>query len=184
MLEKKFQVFNDFEYAMRYLIREGYTRPENLAIRGGSNGGLLVGAMITGAPYLFNCAVGQVGLYDMVRYHRFPPGELWTPEYGNADQADQTGFIWAYSPYHQVLPGVSYPAAFIQTAESDTRVHWMHSAKFAAALQTFGAARGPVLFWLQRQAGHGQGMNWSDRIKETVQVYTFVLSQIGDPAEN
>ncbi|MDP8255662.1 MAG: prolyl oligopeptidase family serine peptidase [Candidatus Alcyoniella australis] len=182
MRERKFQVFEDFQYAMRYLIRQGYTNPERLAIRGGSNGGLLVGAMITRAPYLFGCAVGQVGLYDMVRYHRFPPGELWVPEYGSADEPGQTGYIWAYSPYHQVLPKVAYPPSLILTAESDTRVHWMHSAKFAAALQASGNARGPILFWLQRQAGHGQGMNWSDAAQQTIRSYYFVIEQIGDPA--
>ncbi|MDP8223388.1 MAG: prolyl oligopeptidase family serine peptidase [Candidatus Lernaella stagnicola] len=182
MEEKKFQVFKDFEYAMRYLIREDYTRPEKLAIRGGSNGGLLVGAMITGVPHLFAAAVGQVGLYDMVRYHKFPPAQLWIPEYGSADVPEQTGYLWAYSPYHQVLPGVRYPASFIHTAESDTRVHWLHSAKFAAALQAAGPSRGPILFELQRQAGHGQGMNWSDVMKKTADTYYFLLDQIGDPA--
>lgn len=182
MREKKFQVFKDFEYAMRYLIREKISRPARLAIRGGSNGGLLIGAMITSTPHLFGCAVGQVGLYDMVRFHRFPPAQLWTPEYGNADEPGDTGYMWAYSPYHQVLPGVYVPPTFIQTAESDTRVNWLHSAKFTAALQSNAGDGGPVLFWLQREAGHGQGMNWSDQMKETEQVYRFIIAQIGDPA--
>ena len=183
MLDKKFQVFEDFEYAMRYLIRQNYTRPEHLAIRGGSNGGLLVGAMITRAPYLFSAALGHVGLYDMVRYQKFPPAQLWVPEYGSADNPDQTGFILGYSPYHQVLPGVRYPACFIQTAESDTRVNWLHSAKFSAALQRANIGNKPILFYLQRKAGHGQGMNWSEMVNETVQTYKFIIDQIGDPAK-
>jgi len=183
MEQNKFQVFSDFEYAMRFLIRKGYTRPEKLAIRGGSNGGLLVGAMITQNPHLFGCAIGQVGLYDMIRYHKFPPGELWISEYGSSDNPNQTGYLWAYSPYHQVLPGVKYPPTFIMTAESDSRVHWSHSAKFTAVLQDANNTGGPILFHLQKQAGHGQGMNWSDIIKEVIMVYKFVIKQIGDPKE-
>jgi len=182
MFAQKFQGFADFEYAMRYLIRAGYTQPDKLAIRGGSNGGLLVGAMITARPHLFKCAVGSVGLYDMVRYHQFPPAELWVSEYGRSDNPEETGFLWAYSPYHQVLSGVRYPACLIDTAESDTRVYWAHSAKFVAALQDANRHGGPILFYLRREAGHGQGMNWSDMIKETIQMYAFIFDQVGDPA--
>ena len=182
MKGKKFQVFQDFQYAMRYLHREKYTNPEKLAIIGGSNGGLLVGAMLTQAPYLFEAGVGDVGLYDMVRYHQFPPGEIWSTEYGMAKNPKDVGYLWAYSPYHQVIEGVQYPATLIETAESDTRVHWMHSAKFAAALQHANASKNPILFLLRSKAGHGQGKSWSETVKEYADKYRFIMSRIGDPS--
>jgi len=179
MLENKHQVFRDFEYAMRYLIREGYTRPQRLAITGGSNGGLLMGAMMTQAPELFQAAVGKVGLYDMIRYHLFPPAELWIPEYGSADNPEQAGYLYGYSPYHQVLPGVRYPAFFGMTAKSDTRVSWVHTAKFVAALQEATSGTAPILFHIEEQAGHGQGKGRSDRLKEDVMMYRFIESELG-----
>ena len=183
MREKKYQVFQDFQYAMRYLHRENYCSPKTLAIIGGSNGGLLVGAMLTQAPYLFEAGVGDVGLYDMVRYHLFPPGEIWSTEYGMSKNANQTGYLWAYSPYHQTIRGAHYPAALIETAESDTRVHWMHSAKFAAAMQYANASDNPILFLLRRKAGHGQGKSWSESVKEYADKYRFIMSRIGDPSQ-
>ncbi len=181
--EKKFQVFFDFEYAMRYLIREGYTTPAHLAIEGGSNGGLLVGAMMTRVPHLFHVGLSSVGLYDMVRYHKFPPAQLWIPEYGNADKATDTGFLLGYSPYHQVLKGVKYPALFADTAMKDTRVHWLHTAKFIAALQAATSGDAPILFYLERRAGHGMGKGKSDVTKEYINKFKFMMQQIGDPSQ-
>ncbi|MFN3199234.1 MAG: prolyl oligopeptidase family serine peptidase [Bradymonadia bacterium] len=174
MKANKFQVFEDFEFAMRALHREGYSRPDRLAIMGGSNGGLLVGALITRAPHLFAGAVGQVGLYDMVRFHTFPPGALWVDEYGCADDPEQAGYIWAYSPYHQVVSGVRYPAVMCTTAEQDTRVHWAHTAKFVAALQEAQAAEAPILMRFRRAVGHGAGKSRSDTVREQVEVYAFL----------
>jgi len=180
--EKKFQVFRDFEYAMRYLLREGYTSVDHLAIRGGSNGGLLMGAMITQAPHLFSCALTSVGLYDMVRYHQFPPGELWADEYGSAANPGDTGYLWAYSPYHQIVPGVSYPAVMATTAQQDTRVHWMHTVKFMAALKAAQKGDAPLLFLMDRDSGHGFGKTKSETAREYADQFKFVMSVIGDPS--
>lgn len=175
---RKFQVFEDFEYAMRALHRGGYTRPDRLAIMGGSNGGLLVGALITRAPHLFRAAVAQVGLYDMLRFHTFPPGALWVDEYGSSDEPEQAGYLWAYSPYHQVTPGVRYPAVLATTAEQDTRVHWAHTAKFIAALQAAQAGEAPILMRFRRAVGHGAGKSRSDTVAEQVEVFTFLLDAL------
>jgi len=183
MLDRKFQVFKDFEYAMRFLHKQGYTRPERLAIEGGSNGGLLVGAMVTSVPYLFAAGVGSVGLYDMIRYHKFPPGELWTGEYGSADNYTDTGFLLGYSPYHQIIKGVKYPAVYGHTADTDTRVHWVHTAKFIAALQAASASNAPILFHRDSGAGHGMGKGKSDAAREYIMKMTFLFSIIGDPAQ-
>lgn len=176
--EHKHQVFRDFEYAMRHLIRTGWTRPARLAITGGSNGGLLMGAMMTQAPELFRACVGRVGLYDMVRYHRWPPAELWVDEYGSADDPEQIGYLLGYSPYHQVLPGVAYPAFLGLTALADTRVTWIHTAKFVAALQEATAGKAPILFFREEKAGHGAGKGRTDRVKEEAMMYDFIVSQL------
>ncbi len=178
MFDRKFQVFADFEYAARHLIREGYTRPSRLAILGGSNGGLLVGALVTRAPFLFRAAVGKVGLYDMVRFTKFPPAELWIKEYGSPDDPSQLPYLWAYSPYHQVLEGVEYPAVLLTTADKDTRVHWAHTAKFAAALQAASAGGRPVLMRFETQAGHGAGKRTSAVIEEYAELYQFLLGTL------
>ena len=179
MLDKKFQVFSDFEYAMRYLVAEGYTRPDRLGVIGGSNGGLLVGAAVTRVPHLFRAGVAKVGLHDMVRYHRFPPAELWVDEYGSADDPKQTGYLWAYSPYHQVVDGVSYPAVLASAAENDTRVSWVHTAKFVARLQEAHAGERPILMRFERSAGHGAGKATRAITAEYVETYLFLLSQLG-----
>lgn len=184
MLGKKHQVFRDFEYAMRYLIKEKYTSPSKLVISGGSNGGLLMGAMMTEAPYLFAAAMGSVGLYDMIRYHKFPPAELWVDEYGSSDNESDTGFLLGYSPYHQVINSVKYPAFLGDTAMSDTRVHWLHTAKFVAALQNATVSNQPILFHLESKAGHGSGKKKSMIAKEYADKFVFMFSIVGDPAEN
>lgn len=179
--EKKFQVFLDFEYAMRFLVRSGITRPARLGIQGGSNGGLLVGAMITRAPHLFAAAIGSVGLYDMIRYHRFPPAELWVDEYGNPEESTDIGYLLGYSPYHQVVDGVRYPAVLLPTADKDTRVHWMHTAKFAARLQEAQAGPAPILFQLKQKQGHGAGKGRSDIIQDYRDRYAFLFSHLKVP---
>lgn len=179
MLGRKHQVFGDFEYAMRHLLREGYTRPDKLALLGGSNGGLLVGAAITRVPHLFRAGVAKVGLYDMLRYHRFPPAELWIEEYGSAENAEQAAYLFAYSPYHQVLDGVAYPAVLAHTAEKDTRVHWAHTAKFVARLQEATASPHPILLRFERAAGHGAGKATSAVAREYAEMYLFLLAELG-----
>jgi prolyl oligopeptidase len=135
--------------------------------------------MLTRVPHLFRAAVGNVGLYDMVRYHRFPPAELWVDEYGSAEDAGQLGYLLGYSPYHQVIDGVRYPAALLTTADRDTRVHWMHTAKFAARLQQATTSKEPVLFYLNRKEGHGAGKGKSDIIRDCVRRYAFLLHELG-----
>ena len=179
MLDRKFQVFSDFEYAMRYLHREGYTRPDRLGVIGGSNGGLLVGAAVTRVPHLFRAGVAKVGLHDMVRYHKFPPAELWVDEYGSADDPEQLGYLWAYSPYHQVVDGVRYPAVLASAAENDTRVSWVHTAKFVARLQEANVGTAPILMRFEREAGHGAGKATRAITAEYVETYLFLLSQLG-----
>jgi len=178
-LANKHQVFRDFEYAMRHLIRAKWTKPAKLAITGGSNGGLLMGAMMTQAPELFAACVGRVGLYDMIRFHRWPPAQLWVDEYGSADDASQIGYLLGYSPYHQVLPGVAYPSFLGLTAKADTRVTWIHTAKFVAALQEATAGTAPILFHLEEKAGHGAGKGRSDRVKEEAMMFRFIEAQLG-----
>ncbi|WP_437334330.1 prolyl oligopeptidase family serine peptidase [Sorangium sp. So ce394] len=154
MLLKKQNVFDDFIAAAEHLVREGYTRPERLAIQGGSNGGLLVGAALTQRPELFGAVLCGVPLLDMVRYHLFGSGKTWISEYGSADDPAQFKALYAYSPYHHVKPGTRYPAVLLLSADSDDRVDPMHARKFAAALQA-ASAGGPVLLRIERNAGHG-----------------------------
>lgn len=183
-LANKERVFEDFEAVIRWLGGDsGISRPERIAITGGSNGGLLMGAMITRAPDAFAAVVANVGLYDMVRYHRFPPAELWITEYGSADDAEQLRWLLGYSPYHRVRDGVRYPATLITTADHDTRVHWAHSTKFAARLQdATGEAEPRVYFHMARQQGHGAGTRRSDTVERYVRLFTFVERFVGGPA--
>ncbi len=184
MLENKERVFEDFEAAIRFLATSGITRPERIGITGGSNGGLLVGAMLARAPETFGAAAAYVGLYDMVRYHRFPPAELWVPEYGSADDPAQLEYLHRYSPYHR-LTERAYPATLIETADHDTRVHFGHSTKFAARLQTVQRGDAPILFFMERQIGHGSGTRRSDLVERYVRMYAFFESALGgaEPSE-
>src|SRR5207245_5726726 len=135
MLDKKQNVFDDFIAAAEYLIAQKYTDKDHLAIRGGSNGGLLVGAAFTQRPDLFRAVVCQVPLLDMLRYPHFQIAKLWIPEYGSAEDPKQFDFVYAYSPYHHVKAGVEYPAILFMTADTDTRVDPMHAKKMAALMQ-------------------------------------------------
>ena len=180
MLENKEHVFEDFEAVITWLGGEsGISKPERIAITGGSNGGLLMGAMLTRVPERFAATASYVGLYDMVRYHHFPPAELWVSEYGSAEDADQFRVLHAYSPYHHIVEGTRYPSTLIETADHDSRVHWAHSTKFAAALQEANASDRPIYFWMSREQGHGAGTRLSDLVTKYARMYTFFERELG-----
>jgi prolyl oligopeptidase len=179
MLGRKQNSFDDLVAAAEWLIREGYTRPERLAAAGGSNGGLLMGAVLTQRPDLFRAIVIQVPLLDMLRYHRFLIARLWIPEYGSADDPEQFRWLRAYSPYHHVRAGVSYPAVLLATAESDSRVDPMHARKMAARLQASTSSERPILLRLEARAGHGAGKPLSKVLAEMTDTWTFVFSEVG-----
>lgn len=181
MLANKQQCFDDFYAGADWLVVEGRTSRERLAIRGGSNGGLLVGAAVTQRPDLCQAAVCMVPLLDMLRYHRFLIGALWVPEYGNPDDPEQFAVIAAYSPYQRVADGTRYPATLITTAESDSRVDPMHARKFAARLQAATSApeERPVLVRIESRAGHGVGKPAWKQADEAADVFAFVFWQLG-----
>jgi prolyl oligopeptidase len=179
ILASKQNSFDDFIGAAEWLIAEGYTRPERLAVAGGSNGGLLVGAALTQRPELFRAVLVQVPLLDMLRYHRFLIARLWIPEYGSADDPAQFRWLRSYSPYHHVRNGVAYPAVLLATAESDTRVDPMHARKMAARLQAATSAERPILLRLEARAGHGAGKPLSKVLDELTDSWTFVFSELG-----
>ncbi|MDX2193425.1 MAG: prolyl oligopeptidase family serine peptidase [Gemmatimonadales bacterium] len=179
MLDRKQNVFDDFIGAAEYLVREGYTNPRRLAIQGGSNGGLLVGAVMTQRPELFGVALLAVGVMDMLRYHRFTVGWGWVPEYGSADSASQFPYLAKYSPLHNLKPGTDYPATLVTTADHDDRVVPGHSFKFAAALQAASAGRRPALIRIETKAGHGGGKPTGKVIEETADLYAFTLANLG-----
>jgi len=182
MFEKKQNVFDDFIAAAEFLISEKYTDKEHLAIQGGSNGGLLMGAAVTQRPDLFRAVVCQVPLLDMLRYQNFQIAKLWIAEYGSADDPKQFDFIYAYSPYHHVKAGTEYPAILFMTADTDTRVDPMHAKKMAALMQA-EAANGqsrerPILLRIDTKAGHGQGKPITKQIEELTDIYSFLFWQL------
>ena len=179
MLERKQNVFHDFIAAAEYLVGEGYTSPSRLAISGGSNGGLLVGAALTQRPDLFRAVVCQVPLLDMLRYHRFLIARLWIAEYGSAESADQFPYLYAYSPYHRVRDGVAYPAVLFTTAESDTRVDPLHARKMTALLQSVQESGNPILLRVETRAGHGVGKPIAKVIDEQTDIWSFLVWQLG-----
>lgn len=154
---KKQNVFDDFIAAAEWLIANGYTKSAKLAIAGGSNGGLLVGACMTQRPDLFGAALAAVGVMDMLRFHKFTIGWAWTSEYGSPDNPEEFKALYAYSPLHNIKPGTAYPATLITTADHDDRVVPAHSFKFAATLQAAQAGNAPVLIRIETKAGHGAG---------------------------
>jgi prolyl oligopeptidase len=178
MLEKKQNVFDDFIGAAEYLVANKYTNSNKLAISGGSNGGLLVGACITQRPELFKAALPAVGVLDMLRFHKFTVGWGWTVEYGNADSSKQFPFLYKYSPYHNLKPGTSYPAVMVTTADHDDRVVPAHSFKFAARLQEMHKGNNPVLIRIESKAGHGAGKPISKTIEELTDVWGFVMQNL------
>jgi prolyl oligopeptidase len=181
MLGRKQNVFDDFIAAAELLIDKGYTDRDHLAIQGGSNGGLLIGAAVTQRPELFRAAVCQVPLLDMVRYHRFLIARLWVPEYGSAENEKDFRWLYAYSPYHHVKDGVRYPAVLLATAESDTRVDALHARKMAARLQaaTASGADRPVLLRIEPKAGHGAGKPRALVLDELTDTWSFLFWQLG-----
>ena len=183
MLDKKQNVFDDFIAASEYLIAQKYTDKDHLAVSGGSNGGLLMGAMITQRPDLFRAAVCAVPLRDMLRYQNFQIAKLWIPEYGSADDAGQFDWLYAYSPYHHVKPGQEYPAVLFMTGDTDTRVDPMHAKKMAALMQAEAKNSDsndkPILLRIETKAGHGQGKPVTKQIEESTDMYSFLFWQLG-----
>jgi len=183
MLGNKQNVFDDMIAAAEHLIAEKYTDKDHLAIQGGSNGGLLMGAMITQRPDLFRAVVCQVPLLDMLRYQNFQIAKLWIPEYGSSDSPEQFKWLYAYSPYHHVKAGTEYPAILFMTADSDSRVDPMHAKKMTALMQASaenGASKTrPILLRIESKAGHGAGKPVTKQIEESTDVYAFLFWQLG-----
>ena len=179
MLGNKQNVFDDFIAAAEWLIGEGYTRPEKLAVRGGSNGGLLVGAFVTQRPELAEAAIISYPLLDMVRYHRFLVARFWVPEYGSAEDPEQLRYLLEYSPYHNVAPGADYPAVLLLTGDADTRVAPLHARKMAALLQVATGSDEPVLLRYEVKAGHVGGQPLSEQIDDMTESLSFLAWQLG-----
>ena len=177
---QKQNVFDDFIAAAEWLIREGYTTNEKIAIVGGSNGGLLVGACMTQRPDLFRVAIPQVGVMDMLRYHKFTIGWNWASDYGTSeDSREMFEYLRGYSPLHNLKPGTSYPATLVTTADHDDRVVPAHSFKFAATLQECHKGTNPVLIRIDTKAGHGGGKPLAKILEEQADIYSFILYNMG-----
>jgi prolyl oligopeptidase len=179
MLEKKQNVFDDFIAAAEYLVRTGYTSPQKLAIMGASNGGLLVGAVMNQRPDLFKVAIPDVGVMDMLRFHKFTIGWAWVGEYGSSENPEQFKFLYKYSPLHNIKAGVEYPATLVATADHDDRVFPAHSFKYIAALQERYKGKNPVLIRIETQVGHGAGAATSKSIQLYTDIYSFMFYNMG-----
>ena len=177
---QKQNVFDDFIGAAEWLIAKGYTSSPKLAIQGGSNGGLLVGAAITQRPDLFGAALPAVGVMDMLRFHKFTIGWAWTSDYGSSDNPEEFAALYAYSPYHRLRPGTCYPPTLVTTADHDDRVVPGHSFKFAAQLQYAQACDRPVLIRIDVRAGHGAGKPTAKLIEQYTDEMAFTLSALGE----
>ena len=175
----KQNVFDDFIAAAEWLIDQGYTSREKLAIQGGSNGGLLVGACMAQRPDLFGACLPAVGVMDMLRFHKFTAGRFWVDDYGSADTAEEFKALYAYSPYHNLKDGTSYPPTLITTADTDDRVVPAHSFKFAARLQEAHKGKAPVLIRIETRAGHGSGKPTSMIIEELADQWAFLVKVLG-----
>ncbi len=175
MLLNKQNVFDDFIAAAEYLIEEDYTNPDKLGIYGGSNGGLLVGAVMNQRPDLFKVAIPAVGVMDMLRFHKFTVGFGWVPEYGSSEDSVHFNNLYGYSPLHNISSDVEYPATLITTADHDDRVVPAHSFKYAATLQEKYSGDNPVLIRIETQAGHSSGKPISKTIEETADKWAFFL---------
>jgi prolyl oligopeptidase len=182
MLDRKQNVFDDFIAAAEWLIENKYPNPKKLAIKGGSNGGLLTAACMLQRPDLFGAVICQVPVIDMLRYHKFTVGRYWIPEYGNAEaDPNQFRFLYAYSPLHNVKDGAEYPPILVTSADTDDRVVPSHSKKFVAALQAKAARKNPVLLRVETKAGHGRGKPISKKIDELTDVYAFLFKILKIP---
>jgi prolyl oligopeptidase len=178
-LDRKQNVFDDFIAAAEWLIDNDYTRPEKLAIQGGSNGGLLTAACALQRPELYGAVLSQVPVTDMLRYHLKTIGAYWKPDYGDPENPAHFKSLIEYSPVHNVKAGVQYPAMLITTADTDTRVHPMHAKKLAAALQAATAGENLILLRVETKAGHGAGKPTSKQIEESADLYSFVMDRLG-----
>jgi prolyl oligopeptidase len=178
MLMKKQQVFDDFIACGEWLIENKWTQPEKLAIQGGSNGGLLVGACMTQRPDLFGACLPAVGVLDMIRFPLFTVGWAWTSDYGDPKDKAMFKYLLEYSPYHNVQPGTCYPPTMVTTGDTDDRVVPGHSFKFAAALQRDQSCENPVLIRIETRAGHGAGKPTSLRIEEAADIYAFLWKSL------
>ena len=176
---KKQNVFDDFIGAAEYLIKEKYTNPKKLAISGGSNGGLLVGATLNQRPELFGAALPAVGVMDMLRFHKFTIGGAWRSDYGSSENKDEFAAIYKYSPLHNIKKGGNYPAVMVTTADHDDRVVPAHSFKYAATLQEMQAGNAPVLIRIETKAGHGAGKPTAKVIEEQADIYGFLMKNLG-----
>ena len=179
MLESKQAGFDDFIAVAEWLVRDRWTTPARLAIMGGSNGGLLVGAAITQRPELFRAAVCQVPLLDMIRYPKFLIAPLWIPEYGDPEKADAFGWLLRYSPYHNVRNGVDLPETLVIAGEYDSRVDPLHAKKFVARVQNNPGQRSPFLLYMDFDAGHGTGKTTQQRIDDYEYQMRFVMNVLG-----
>ena len=179
MRDKKQNVFDDFIAAAEWLQANGYTARDRLAISGGSNGGLLVGAAMTQRPELFRAVVCAVPLLDMVRYHRFGSGRTWISEYGSSEDPAQFKALHAYSPYHRVTPNTDYPALLMLTADNDDRVDPLHARKFAARILDSKANASRVLVRVETNAGHGGGDMIKKNVERGVDMYSFLFDELG-----
>ncbi|HEY2626725.1 MAG TPA: prolyl oligopeptidase family serine peptidase [Candidatus Udaeobacter sp.] len=177
-LTKKQNVFDDFAAAAEYLIKQKWTRPEKLAIQGGSNGGLLMGAMIAQHPDLVRAVVSSVGIYDMLRVELAPNGAFNVTEFGTVKDPEQFKALYAYSPYHHVVDGTKYPSVLMMTGANDGRVAPYHSRKMAARLEEATKSDNPILLRTSSSAGHGQGTALSERIKQLADIYSFLFAQL------
>jgi prolyl oligopeptidase len=184
MFEKKQNVFDDFIAAAEWLIKNNYTQSSRLAVMGGSNGGLLMGAMLTQRPDLFGAILCRFPLLDMVRYDKFFIGSYWVTEYGSADNAEQFKYIYAYSPYHHVKQGTKYPPVLFVTGDSDTRVAPLHARKMAALVQASTGSDKPVMLLYDTLAGHSPGASASKQVEQFVDEFSFLLSQLGAVQES
>ncbi len=175
---KKQNVFDDFIAAGEWLIANKYTSPSKLAIQGGSNGGLLVGAVLNQRPDLFGAALPAVGVMDMVRFPKFTIGWAWTSDYGSPDNKEEFNALYAYSPLHNIKPGTKYPATLITTADHDDRVFPAHSFKYAAALQAAQGGEAPILIRIETKAGHGAGKPTAKQIQEQADIFGFLVKSL------
>ncbi len=179
MFEKKQNVFDDCIAAAEYLIAEGYTSPRKLALHGASNGGLLAAAVINQRPDLFQVAFPEVGVLDMLRYHKFTIGWAWAGEYGSSEKPEQFRYLYAYSPLHNIRPGIDYPAMLVETADHDDRVFPAHSFKYIATLQDTYKGKNPILLKVETKVGHGTGSTTSKTIDRYTDKYSFMFFNMG-----
>jgi prolyl oligopeptidase len=179
MLINKQNCFDDFIAAAEWAIKEKYTNKNKLAISGGSNGGLLMGAMVTQRPDLFKAVLCAVPLLDMVRYHKFLIARYWIPEYGTADNATDFSWLLKYSPYQNIKLGVSVPNMLVTAGAYDSRVDPLHAKKFVAALQNNVGQKNPVMLWIDYNSGHGTGQQTQQIIDNRTMQMSYLMNQLG-----